>query len=58
MELVVSKSGRYRITSVTLSQDAAEDCYNLLPTLLHGPQTRAIREAIIPHSSDAARRCL
>jgi arylsulfatase A len=42
------------ITGVRPPQDAAEDSYNLLPTLLHGKQKRPIREAIVHHSSDGA----
>jgi arylsulfatase A len=40
------------VAGVKLPQDAAEDSYNLLPTLLQGQQKRAIREAVVHHSND------
>ncbi len=40
------------ITKVKLPQDAAEDSNDISPALLRGKQRRAIREAIVHHSSD------
>ena len=40
------------IVNQKLPQGAAEDSYNLMPTLLQGQQKRPLREALIHHSGD------